>query len=74
MNKVLIMSLMGLLLSCSTTKECTCVTTECIIVNDTLVIPEIHDHILTESGYHCIHIEESYWPIQDTIWIDSFGQ
>ena len=72
MNKLIVILLALIITSCSTTKDCTCsVKRDYFVVQDTLTIPSYHEHIYEDdSTCFCLYIEESQWPIEDTIWYE----
>lgn len=54
-----------LLVSCSSQKEV--LYQDQVVINDTLVLPAIHDHVCDTNGCFCIYIEEFRMDYTDTL-------
>ena len=69
MYKLIIVLVSLVVVSCKTTEDCGCYT-HYIPLQDTIVSPEIHDHVIFNGEPYCIHVEEHTFVEEDTLWLE----
>lgn len=70
MKKLITILLCALILtSCKTTEDCGCYSQH-IPIKDTIIIPDLHDHVEFEGETYCLYIEGFTYVEEDTLWVE----